>query len=125
MVVDGVDVISVYNSVQEAVKRARDGKGPSIIECKTYRYLVHYSRGKQGLISGHVEYRDVEEINYWKKKDAIKKLEKKLIKEGILNKEDIDEIEIMINEEINDSIEYAESSPCPKPEEALNDLYSV
>ena len=123
--VDGMNVISVNKSVQEAVERARKGEGPSIVECKTYRYLVHYSRGKQGLISGHIEFRPKEEIDAWKKRDAIKRLESILIKEGVLNKEKIDKIEMSIKQEIDDAIEFAESSPFPKPEEALEDLYSI
>jgi TPP-dependent pyruvate/acetoin dehydrogenase alpha subunit len=124
VVADGMDVISVHSAVNKAVEDARKGNGPSIIECKTYRYLVHYSRGKQGLISGHTEFRSKEEIEEWKKRDPIKNLEKKLLKDKILDNKKIEEIKKEIMDKINEAIDFAERSPYPEKEEVMEDVFA-
>jgi TPP-dependent pyruvate/acetoin dehydrogenase alpha subunit len=123
-VVNGMDVQEVHKSVQKAIKKAREGKGPSIIECKTYRYLVHYSRGKQGLISGHVEYRPEKEIKEWEEKDPIKNTRQLLIEKGILTEEKNNKIENEINDVLEKAIEFAEKSQFPEGYEALEDVFS-
>lgn len=124
VIVDGMDIVAVNKVVQEAVERARRGKGPSLIECKTYRFLVHYSLGKQGLRSGHIEFRPQEEIEAWKKKCPLKRLETELLEKRILTKEKTKEIENRIMGEINDAIDFAEKSPFPEGPKNIDELYA-
>jgi TPP-dependent pyruvate/acetoin dehydrogenase alpha subunit len=124
VVVDGMDVMAVHKAVQKAVERARKGKGPSIVECKTYRFLVHFTRGDDGVTVGHREFRSQKEIEDWKKKDPIKRLETGLLKRRALSKERIAKIEQKIKEELDDAIDFSEKSPFPDGREALNDVYA-
>ncbi len=117
VVVDGNDVIAVYEAVKEAVKRARSGGGPTLIEAKTARWRGHFEGDPQ-------IYRTPEEIEEWKKKCPIKRFEEKLLKMGVLNEEKIKEIEDMIAKEIDEAVKFAEESPYPEPEEALEDVYA-
>ncbi len=117
VVVDGNDVIAVYEAVKEAVKRARSGGGPTLIEAKTARWRGHFEGDPQ-------IYRTPEEIEEWKKKCPIKRFEEKLLKMGVLNEEKIKEIEDMIAKEIEEAVKFAEESPYPEPEEALEDVYA-
>ena len=112
------DVMAVYNAVQDAVCRARDGKGPTLIECKTYRWSVH-----AGLPS--LDSRSKEEIDFWKKKLGypILDLKKELIQRGILTKQVISEIEAKIKHDLEEAVEFAEKSPFPVVEEALKHVY--
>ncbi len=117
VVVDGNDVIAVYEAVKEAVKRARSGGGPTLIEAKTARWRGHFEGDPQ-------IYRTPEEIEEWKKKCPIKRFEEKLLKMGVLSEEKIKEIEDMIAKEIEEAVRFAEESPYPEPEEALEDVYA-
>src|SRR4030042_3568746 len=87
VVVDGQDVVAVYKAVMSAVERARKGKGPSLIECKTYRIRPHYEMLPD--LKG-CEPRPQEEIEKWKKRDPIRLFQKRLLEQGILTKADID-----------------------------------
>jgi pyruvate dehydrogenase E1 component alpha subunit len=75
-VIDGMDVEAVHDAVQAAVQRARDGLGPSMIECKTYRFRSH-SEGRPDI--SHYVLRPKEEAEKWKKRDLIKLFKAKLI----------------------------------------------
>jgi len=114
--IDGMDVISVYKSVKKAVKRAREGNGPTLLNCMTYRYSTHFV--------GDIELRDKKEIMYWKNKDPIKRIEERMLKEGIINEKEIRSLNDELKTEIDEAIEYAKKSPLPEPEEALEDVYS-
>jgi len=115
--VDGNDVLAVYEAVGEAVARARKGEGPTLVECKTYRWHGHYEGDTQ-------TYRTKEEIEEWKKKDPIPRFGKKLIEMGVLTQKDADKIEQEISKEIDKAVKFAEESPLPKPEETLEDVYA-
>ena len=116
VVVDGNDVLAVYRVVKEAVKRARSGEGPTLIECKTYRYGGH-SR------SDACNYRPPGEKEEWLKKDPILRMKNRLIEMGILNEEMAKEIEEKIEKEIDEAVEFAQNSPEPKPEDTLKDVW--
>jgi TPP-dependent pyruvate/acetoin dehydrogenase alpha subunit len=114
--VDGNDVLAVYEAANEAVKRARNGEGPSVVEGKTYRYHGHYE-------GDPCNYFPDGEIEKWKKKDPIPRFRDKLIDMGILIKEGADSIEQEIGLEIDKAVKFAEDSPYPAPEETLEDVY--
>ena len=115
--VDGNDVVAVYETVSEAVERARAGKGPSLIECKTYRHLGHYV-GDPSTV-----YRTKEEIEEWKKRDPIILHGERLLSVGIFQEKDLREIEGRAAREIDQAVVFAMNSPEPELEDALEDVY--
>ena len=119
--VDGNDVMAVHEAALEAAERARNGEGPSLLECKTYRWRGHY----EGEADRGRTYRSAEEIADWKSKCPIERFRKKLLQEALLAESDLDKIEQDIREEIDKAIRFAEDSPFPDPEEALTGLYAT
>ncbi len=119
VIVDGMDVMAVYEAAGEAIKRARDGEGPTLLECKTYRYYDHVGVRGMGLT-----YRTDEELETWKKRDAIQAFEANLIELGVLTQKKIDNLYSKINKEIEEAIQFAEDSPYPDASELLEDVYS-
>jgi len=117
--VDGNDVIEVYGAAAKAIKRARAGDGPTLIECKTYRIRGHH----EGDPNQGSRYRDKKDIEAWKKKDPIKRLSDKLISDKILIKKKIAELEKSTNAEIDEAVTYANESPFPALEEMYEDVY--
>jgi len=115
--VDGNDVLAVYEAVGEAVARARQGQGPTLIECKTYRHRGHFEGDPQ-------TYKTKEEIEEWLKKDPIPRFKKQLIGMGVLTEEAADKIVQEMNQEIERAVKFAVESPLPAPEEALEDVYA-
>ncbi len=120
VVVDGMDVMAVYEAAGEAVARARNGEGPTLLECKTYRYYDHVGVRGMGLT-----YRTDEELQEWKKKDAILSFEKRLLQLGVVNQKYIDDVYAEVNKEIVEGIKFANDSPFPEPEELLLNVYHV
>jgi pyruvate dehydrogenase E1 component alpha subunit len=120
IVVDGMDVIAVYEAVEAALKRARAGEGPTLIECKTYRFYDHVGVRGMGLT-----YRTDEELETWKKRDAIIGFEARLLELGVVTQKSIDAIYAGVNAEIEEAIQFAEDSPFPEAHELLEDVYSV
>ena len=110
--IDGNDVFKVYETVKEAVERARKGEGPTIIECLTYRWQGHHV-GDPG------EYRDPQELADWKAKEPIGVLEKR----GLLTDAEIQEIKDAVEAEIQAACKFAEESPYPDASEAYTDLF--
>jgi len=107
-VVDGQDVLAVYETVSEAVARARDGEGPSLIECKTFRFEPHCG------VSGDHEYPN--QLEEWIKRDPIKLLESKLIDDGILDTDQQQTMQEEIAGEIEEAVAFAKRSPFPTVE---------
>lgn len=117
VVVDGMDVIAVFQSATEAVERARRGEGPTFMECKTYRFSGH-SRGDPG------GYRTKEEVQQWRMLDPIIKCRKLLITDYNQNEQSLDQIEARCQSEIEDAIDFARSSPDPAPEACMDHVYA-
>jgi len=115
--VDGNDVVAVHSSVEEAVERARKGQGPMLIECITYRWEGH----EEG--EPWTTYRTMEEVEEWKKKDPIKRHGGLLLEKRVSTEEEIKRIEEQVDAEIKEAVKFAEESPWPKPEEALEDVF--
>lgn len=118
VIVDGNDPLKVYDAVKDAVEYAREGNGPTIVECKTYRQKGHHV-GDPGL-----EYRTREEEAEWKEKCPIVGFRNYLLNEAGINKEEVKAIEDSIVEEIKGAVEFAKNSPYPDPSEAFEDVYS-
>ena len=115
--VDGNDVLAVYEVVAEAVARARKGDGPTLIECKTYRWHGHFQGDPDN-------YRTQEEREQWMGKDPIPRFKKQLAEQGVLTENEADNIDQEINEEVDKAVKFAEESPFPAPEETLEDVYA-
>lgn len=115
--VDGNDVIAVYKIVREAVQRARNGEGPTLIECKTYRIVGH------GTTDPGIAYRTIEEIEEWKRKCPIDRLRRYLIANGILSEEDLKRIESEVEARVREAIKFAEESPYPSPDQVAEYVY--
>ncbi len=116
-VVDGMSVRAVYREFGEAVERARAGDGPTLLECKTYRYMGH-SRFEKA------SYRTKEELEEWKKRDPVKLFKEFLLKEMKIDGKDLGRIDSQIDKEISDSVEYSEKSPDPAPDDYKKYLYA-
>jgi len=116
--VDGNDVIAVHEAVQDAIARARAGKGPTLVECKTYRWRGHSERDVKQV------YRTSEEVERFKALCPIKRLRDLLVSRGTVKPELLDGIDAEVAEAVERAIEFAESSPYPSPEEALNNVYA-
>jgi TPP-dependent pyruvate/acetoin dehydrogenase alpha subunit len=117
LAVDGNDVIAVYEASKEAVGRAREGRGPTLIECKTYRWQTHFE-GEPDT------YRPPEEVEAWVKREPIASYRSLLIAQGILNEAEADEIEANVVEELDQAVDFARKSPLPEPETALENLWA-
>jgi pyruvate dehydrogenase E1 component alpha subunit len=118
VVVDGNNVVAVYETAFEAVRRAREGKGPTLVECKTYRWRGHFE-------GDPCTYRRGEELQEWKKKDPIELFEKKLLDMGILSQSKIEEIKSSHEQELAEAVGYAEQSALPDPSELTEDVYTI
>lgn len=116
-VVNGNDIFSVYEATKEAILRAREGDGPTLLECKTYRRGGH-SR------SDACKYRQKEEEKVWLAKDPIFRAKEKLLKMQVLTEEKVKEIEEKVKEEIEDAIAYARNSPSPEAEDTLVNVFT-
>ena len=116
-VVDGMDVLKVYEAAQKAVKKARRGKGPTLLECKTYRYMGH-SRFEKPT------YRTKQEVDEWKKKDPLLVLAAKLKAEYGINQEEMDTILSEVDSEMDAAVAFAEASPDPNPQDYLQYVFS-
>lgn len=115
--VNGNDILEVRKAVDKAVKQARNGRGPTIVENKTYRYRGHFEGDPQ-------RYRTAKEIDDFKREhDPIQHFKATLTKEGTLNKNQDRDLRNEIANMIDEAVRYAEEQPLPRPEEALEDLY--
>jgi TPP-dependent pyruvate/acetoin dehydrogenase alpha subunit len=116
-VVNGNDILEVRKTVGVAVKQAREGNGPSIVENKTYRFRGHFEGDPQ-------RYRTKNEIEDFKKKnDPIELFKAALTKEGILTEKIDTNLRDEVANVIEEAVRYAQDQPLPRPEEALEDLY--
>jgi TPP-dependent pyruvate/acetoin dehydrogenase alpha subunit len=112
VVVDGQDVLAVHEAVQAGVARAREGKGPSLVECKTFRIGPH----SEGLFHvSHCTPVPEDEIAAWKKRDPIKLLGERLLNQGIMTKADIETIDQQVTAEVAEAQRFAVESPDPDP----------
>ncbi|MGI6225660.1 MAG: thiamine pyrophosphate-dependent dehydrogenase E1 component subunit alpha [Peptococcales bacterium] len=116
--VDGNDVEEVYETVKVAVERARNGEGPTLVECKCYRWTGH-SVGDPGTA-----YRTREEVAENKTKCPVVRLERKLTEKGFATSDDLNNIKVNVQEMVKEAVEYAIASPLPDESEIFQDLYA-
>jgi len=114
-VVDGNDALAVYGAVYQARERALAGRGPTLIECKTYRCRGHGE-------ADHQHYQPKEEIAAWKEKCPIPRLSGEMLAEGLISGEELRRMEAVVAETVEDAVRFAEESPYPEVEEALEDV---
>ena len=115
--VNGNDVLEVYEIAYQAIKKAREGRGPTLIECKTYRYKGH-ARFDPGT------YRPREEVEEWLRKDPLVLYQRKLIKMGVIDGRKIEEVEQEVRKSIEEAIKFAEESPEPDIRNSLECVYA-
>jgi acetoin:2,6-dichlorophenolindophenol oxidoreductase subunit alpha len=115
--VDGNDVIAVYTSMRDAIDRARSGAGATLLECKTYRWYGHSE------IDG-AKYRDPTEVENWMSRDPIPAMERRLKPDNLWSEQWKEELTAGFNREIDEAIAFAERSPSPQGDEALDHVYS-
>ena len=119
VVVDGMDVVAVYEAAHAAINRAKKGLGPTLLECKTYRFFDHVGVRGMGL-----SYRTDEELEEWQKRDPIHTHEARLSDLGILTHEQAVEVHKSVLQGVKEGIEFAETSPLPDPSTLLDDVYA-
>src|SRR6195256_4888869 len=115
--INGNDVLAVYQATLGALARARNGEGPTLIECKTYRWHGHSEHDK-------AFYRTNEELAMWKSRDPIPTFTTYLQAGKILSADKLQEIEDRVAGTIDDAVEFAMKAPDPSPEDAVTDLYA-
>ena len=121
VLVDGQDVIAMYEAVSEAVARARAGQGPSLVEGRTYRYYDH-SLGLNRIVQD--PYRQNEEVEEWKKRDPIDIHKERLLSQNIATQEELYEMESQVMAQIDEAVEFARQSPYPEPGALFEDMYA-
>ena len=119
VIVDGMDAVAVYEAAAEAIAYARAGKGPTLIEAKTYRFYNHHGIQNLGL-----KYRPDAEVEAWKQRDPIFGLEAKMLASGTMSAEAIEAMWTEQRAEIADAIQFAEVSPLPNADQLLEDVYT-
>ena len=118
VICDGMDVMAVYEAAGEAIERARNGGGPTLLECKTYRYYDHVGIRGMGL-----NYRSDEEVEAWKKKDAINSFEERLVQLGVMSRKQLQNVHDEVDKDIEEAVKFANDSPYPTEDELLDNVY--
>lgn len=117
--VDGCDVLAVYEATVQAVRRARAGEGPTLIECKTYRWHIHSEqRGNPP------DPRPKEETEVGRQNDSIASFGATLLEQGVATTADLHQIDTAVQEAVEEAIEFAKTSPLPRPEDALSEVFA-
>ena len=115
--INGNDVLAVYQATLGAIARARGGDGPTLIECKTYRWHGHSEHDK-------AFYRTDEELAMWKSRDPIPTFTTYLQSRNVLDDARLKEVEERVASTIDEAVEFAMNAPDPGPEDAVTDLYA-
>jgi TPP-dependent pyruvate/acetoin dehydrogenase alpha subunit len=115
-VVDGNDVLAVYETTARAVERARAGGGPTLIEAKTFRMKGHAEHDDAGYVPKEL-------FEEWRKKDPIERFERHLLAEELAGEADLEATAAEIDAQLNDEVDFALASPMPPPERALEGVY--
>jgi pyruvate dehydrogenase E1 component alpha subunit len=114
--VDGMTAEAVHDAVARAIKRAREGDGPTLLEIKTYRYKGH-------SISDPQKYRSKEEVDEYKEQDPISKVKATILENKFASESDLKAIDDRIGAVVDESVKFAEESPWPDDSELLKDVY--
>jgi len=114
--VDGMDVEAVYNAVLEAADHCRSGKGPMLLDIKTYRYKGHSMSDPQ-------KYRTKDEVEEYKKMDPIERVKATILKKKHADEKWFEKVDQEVKDMVEESVKFAEESAAPKPEELFDDVY--
>lgn len=114
--VDGNDVFAINEVAEHAIERARKGEGPTLIECKTYRWYGHWTGDPQ-------VYRTREEVEEWKKRCPIKRLREYLVNNKVLTEQELSQIERDADKQIEEATKFAIDSPEPDPSRVMEDVF--
>lgn len=117
-VVDGNDVISILKTASKAAEKARGGEGPTLLECKTYRWRGH------GMYDTGYKYRTKEEVEKWMKRCPIERLKRRLLENGVTTETELDEVESEVEADLREAVEFAKESKYPSWEQ-MTDIFSV
>jgi len=117
MVVDGNDILAVYEATRQAVERAREGQGPTLIEGKTYRWKGHSKSDQE-------RYRTKAEVEAWKRQCPIARFQALLVQRGVIDKAQGEEMEREAYGLIEEAVAFAEASPEPKVEAITEGVYA-
>ena len=120
VVVDGMDAIAVYEAAGEAIERARGGAGPTLLECKTYRFYDHVGVRGMGLT-----YRTDDEVKRWLTRDPITLFEARLAEQGILSAKKAAAVHTEVLAQVQAGVKFAEDSPYPDASSLLDDVYAT
>lgn len=115
--VDGMDVISVYDAASRAIQRARNGDGPTLLECLTYRFRGH-------SLADPDELRTQSEKHFWSERDPIRQFKDQLISKNLLDEDDLSLIDSEVDTEISEAVEYALQAPEPDSDELTNYVWA-
>lgn len=118
---DGNNVLEVYEIARRAIQRAREGRGPTFLEFKTYRWMEHCGP----YFDNDLGYRPQEEFRAWQQRCPIQNLEQRLLRDHILTLEDIDLLKKGLALEIDEAFHFAQCSPYPDPEHLSQDVYET
>lgn len=117
VVVDGNDIPAVYETIKVAAERARQGEGPSLVECKTYRFVGHF-------VGDPEVYRRKEEVEQWRQRCPVQRMHDLVLHLDLATPEELERLVASIDAEIEESLAQAQSDPMPEPEEALEGLWA-
>ena len=115
--IDGMDVFAVHDAAGEAVARAREGSGPTLLECETYRYYGHT------VFDDPLTYRSKEEEDHWRARDPILHFRSTVLPMGDITSEELDQIDQEVFDLIEEAVKFADESPLPDPIELYDDVY--
>jgi acetoin:2,6-dichlorophenolindophenol oxidoreductase subunit alpha len=116
MIADGADVLDVYAAAHEAVRRARAGEGPTLLEVKTYRFTGHYEGDPD-------RYRDDEERDGLRQRDAIAAMHEHLVSGGHSTEDELEAMRVELEDAVGRAVEFAQASPFPDPAELERYVY--
>jgi pyruvate dehydrogenase E1 component alpha subunit len=115
-IVDGNDVVAVYDASLRAIERARAGGGPTLLECKTFRITGHSAHDDAGYVPKEL-------FEEWERRDPIRCYERLLTSEEVLSAEEVEELGRRVVREVDEAVEWAEKSPYPDGEDCLRGVY--
>ena len=114
--VDGMDIMAVRKAAEEVIPKVRKGEGPYFLEAVTYRYRGHSMGDPE-------RYRQSEEIKKWQENDPIGIYHRFLTGEGIVSEEELDDVEARVERDVEEAVQFAESSPEPEPSALFENVY--
>jgi pyruvate dehydrogenase E1 component alpha subunit len=133
VVVDGQDVLAVFNAARDAVERARAGEGATLLEAKTYRYYGHSgpAGARPGVLGAFgydplaiTSFRPEREVRNWMARDPIEIFRATLLNWGVLDGARADALEAQVKQEVSEAFAFAAGSPFPKPEDGLRNVFT-